>query len=83
MPALTPAEISAIDAAHVWHPYSTIGAEALPPVVAVGASGAWLTLVRDGRAGRGARRDGVVVDRDPRARPPGAGRGDHRRSWRR
>ena len=35
--ALTPAEISAIDAAHVWHPYSTIGAEALPPVVAVGA----------------------------------------------
>ena len=37
MPALTPAEISAIDAAHVWHPYSTIGAEALAPVVAVGA----------------------------------------------
>src|ERR687897_830083 len=30
---LTPAEISAIDAAHVWHPYSTIGAEAFPPVV--------------------------------------------------
>ena len=27
---MTPAEISAIDAAHVWHPYSTIGAEALP-----------------------------------------------------
>jgi adenosylmethionine-8-amino-7-oxononanoate aminotransferase len=48
MPALTPAEISAIDAAHVWHPYSTIGAEALPPVVAVGAKGAWLTLVHDG-----------------------------------
>ena len=48
MPALTPAEISAIDAAHVWHPYSTIGAEAMPPVVAVGASGAWLTLVDDG-----------------------------------
>ena len=46
---LTPAEISAIDAAHVWHPYSTIGAEALPPVVAVGAKGAWLTLVDDGR----------------------------------
>jgi adenosylmethionine---8-amino-7-oxononanoate aminotransferase len=46
---LTPAEISAIDAAHVWHPYSTIGAEALPPVVAVGAKGAWLTLVDGGR----------------------------------
>ena len=49
MAALTPAEISAIDAAHVWHPYSTIGAEALAPVVAVGARGAWLTLSRDGR----------------------------------
>ncbi len=46
---LTPAEISAIDAAHIWHPYSTIGAEALPPVVAVGARGAWLTLAHDGR----------------------------------
>src|ERR1700742_389715 len=45
---LTPEQISAIDAAHLWHPYSTIGAEALPPVVAVGARGAWLTLVRDG-----------------------------------
>ncbi len=49
MPALTPSEISAIDTAHVWHPYSTIGAEALVPVVAVGAKGAWLTLVHDGR----------------------------------
>src|SRR5689334_19761763 len=46
---LTPAEISAIDAKHVWHPYSTIGAEALTPVVAVGAKGAWLTLIDDGR----------------------------------
>lgn len=45
---MTPAEISAIDAAHVWHPYSTIGAEALAPVVATGARGAWLTLNRDG-----------------------------------
>jgi adenosylmethionine-8-amino-7-oxononanoate aminotransferase len=45
VPALTPAEISAIDAAHVWHPYSAIGAQALPPVVAVGARGAWLTLI--------------------------------------
>lgn len=46
---LTPAEISAIDAAHVWHPYSTIGAEAFPPVVAVGARGAHLTVVHEGR----------------------------------
>jgi len=47
--ALTPAEIGAIDAAHVWHPYSTIGAEALAPLVAVAARGAWLTLHRDGQ----------------------------------
>ncbi|MFG1935078.1 adenosylmethionine--8-amino-7-oxononanoate transaminase [Mycobacterium sp. NPDC048908] len=46
---LTPGEISAIDAAHIWHPYSPIGADALPPVVAVGAKGAWLTLVDDGK----------------------------------
>ena len=45
---LTPEQISAIDAAHLWHPYSTIGAETVPPVVAVGARGAWLTLIRDG-----------------------------------
>ena len=49
MPALTPAEISALDAAHVWHPYSTIGAEAQPPVVALAARGAWLTLHHQGR----------------------------------
>ena len=49
MSALTPQQISAIDAAHIWHPYSTIGAEAMAPVVAVAADGAWLTLVRDGR----------------------------------
>jgi adenosylmethionine-8-amino-7-oxononanoate aminotransferase len=42
---LTPAEVSAVDAAHVWHPYSTIGAESVPPVVAVGARGAWLTVI--------------------------------------
>jgi adenosylmethionine-8-amino-7-oxononanoate aminotransferase len=46
--ALTPDEISAIDAAHVWHPYSTIGAEAMAPFVAVGAKGVSLTVVRDG-----------------------------------
>jgi adenosylmethionine-8-amino-7-oxononanoate aminotransferase len=45
MPALTPAEILAIDAAHIWHPYSTIGAESLIPVVAVGARGASLTVI--------------------------------------
>lgn len=46
-PGLTPAQISAIDAAHLWHPYSTIGSEAIPPVVAVAARGPWLTLIRD------------------------------------
>jgi len=46
--ALTPQQISAIDAAHVWHPYSTIGAGAMAPIVATGAKGAWLTLDRDG-----------------------------------
>ncbi|HKH53237.1 MAG TPA: adenosylmethionine--8-amino-7-oxononanoate transaminase [Mycobacterium sp.] len=49
MSALTPEEISAIDAAHIWHPYSTIGADAMPAVVAVGARGAWLTVIHDGR----------------------------------
>src|SRR5690349_1096754 len=49
---LTPEQISAIDAAHLWHPYSTIGgsdAGAAPPnVVAVGARGARLTLIHNG-----------------------------------
>ena len=45
---MTPEQISAIDAAHVWHPYSTIGSEAVAPVVAVAARGAWLTLIREG-----------------------------------
>ncbi len=48
VPALTPGQIGAIDAAHIWHPYSTIGDEAMPPVVAVGARGAWLTVIDDG-----------------------------------
>jgi adenosylmethionine---8-amino-7-oxononanoate aminotransferase len=48
VPALTPAQISAIDAAHVWHPYSTIGAEAMPPVVAVAAKGASITVIDEG-----------------------------------
>jgi len=42
---LTPAQISAVDAAHIWHPYSKIGADGFPPVVAVGAKGAWLTVI--------------------------------------
>jgi adenosylmethionine-8-amino-7-oxononanoate aminotransferase len=46
---LTPAEISAIDTAHVWHPYSTIGAPGSRPATVVrSAEGAWLTVVRDG-----------------------------------
>ncbi|KMO77968.1 MAG: adenosylmethionine--8-amino-7-oxononanoate transaminase [Mycolicibacterium rufum] len=49
MPALTPIEISAIDAAHIWHPYSPMGADAMAPVVALGARGAWLTLAHEGR----------------------------------
>src|ERR1700736_3519848 len=49
VPALTPDEIGAIDAAHVWHPYSPVGAQALPSVVAVAARGALLTVIRNGR----------------------------------
>ena len=34
-PRLTPATVSAVDAAHVWHPYATIGVPGtLPPLVA-------------------------------------------------
>jgi len=49
---LTPEQISAIDAAHLWHPYSTIGSESsqgMAPLVAVAARGARLTLVRNGK----------------------------------
>jgi adenosylmethionine-8-amino-7-oxononanoate aminotransferase len=49
MPPLTPDQISAIDAAHVWHPYSRIAAEAVPPVVAVAAHGTSLTVIDGGR----------------------------------
>lgn len=45
---MTPEQISAIDAAHIWHPYAPIGTRALPPVVARAARGPWLTVVRDG-----------------------------------
>jgi adenosylmethionine---8-amino-7-oxononanoate aminotransferase len=49
VPELTPDEIGALDAAHVWHPYSPVGSSALAPVVAVAAHGAWLTVIHDGR----------------------------------
>jgi adenosylmethionine-8-amino-7-oxononanoate aminotransferase len=49
-PRLSPQQISALDAAHVWHPYSTIGTPgSMRPLVAVAAKGAWLTLIRDDR----------------------------------
>ncbi|HTM83292.1 MAG TPA: aminotransferase class III-fold pyridoxal phosphate-dependent enzyme, partial [Mycobacterium sp.] len=47
MSALSPEQISAIDAAHLWHPYSTIGAETPAPIVAVAARGPHLTLIVD------------------------------------
>ncbi len=50
--ALTPQQISAIDAAHIWHPYSGFGAHAAPATVAVAAEGAWLTVIRDGAEAR-------------------------------
>ena len=46
--ALTPSEISVIDAAHIWHPYARIGPDAPAPLVVTGARGAELTLVHDG-----------------------------------
>ncbi|MGD9621284.1 MAG: adenosylmethionine--8-amino-7-oxononanoate transaminase [Mycolicibacterium sp.] len=49
MSAWTPNEIVAVDAAHIWHPYSPIGVDAMEPVVAVGARGSWLSLVHRGR----------------------------------
>ncbi|MGE2834545.1 adenosylmethionine--8-amino-7-oxononanoate transaminase [Mycobacterium sp. SMC-4] len=49
MCALTPIEISAIDAAHIWHPYSSIGSDALEPIVALAARGPHLTLSYHGR----------------------------------
>ncbi len=52
---MSASQISAIDAAHIWHPYARIGAAApgdggeLAPVVATAARGAELTLHHDGR----------------------------------
>ncbi|MEB3064930.1 adenosylmethionine--8-amino-7-oxononanoate transaminase [[Mycobacterium] zoologicum] len=48
MSAMPPEQISALDAAHLWHPYSTIGAGAPAPIVALAARGPHLTLVLDG-----------------------------------
>lgn len=52
VPKLTPEEVEAVDAAHLWHPYSRIGspAEAQRPLVVTGASGPNITVVRDGRS---------------------------------
>ncbi|CAN5589873.1 adenosylmethionine--8-amino-7-oxononanoate transaminase [soil metagenome] len=53
VPGLTPHEVSAIDAAHLWHPYSTVGTPGAPPAtVVLSAKGAWLTVVRDDREAR-------------------------------
>ena len=55
MPPLTPEQISAIDAAHVWHPYSKISADSesragtAAPVVAVAARGTSLTVIDGGQ----------------------------------
>jgi adenosylmethionine---8-amino-7-oxononanoate aminotransferase len=49
VPALTPAEIGAIDAAHIWHPYGAMGAGSPCPVVAVAAHGTKITVIRDGQ----------------------------------
>ena len=73
---LTPEQISAIDAAHLWHPNSTIGAEAVAPVVAVGAHGAArLTLIRDGEPVEVLDAMSSWWTAIHRARPSGPGRG--------
>ncbi|TDZ90825.1 Adenosylmethionine-8-amino-7-oxononanoate aminotransferase [Mycobacteroides salmoniphilum] len=50
MPRLTPDEVGAVDAAHVWHPYSSIGDPDATqrPLVVTSASGPNITVVRDG-----------------------------------
>ena len=42
-------KVSSIDAAHLWHPYSPMGAGGFAPLVAVAARGPWLTVVHDGQ----------------------------------
>ncbi|OHT87746.1 adenosylmethionine--8-amino-7-oxononanoate transaminase [Mycobacteroides saopaulense] len=50
VPRLTPDEVGAVDAAHVWHPYSRIGDgdTTQRPLVVTGARGPNITVVRDG-----------------------------------
>ena len=78
MPALTPAEISAIDAAARVAPVQHHRRRG----VAAGGRGGCAGRLADRRArrsaGRGARRDGVVVDRDPRPRASRCSTGDRR-----
>ena len=52
VPRLTPDEVGAVDAAHLWHPYSGIGDpdSAQRPLVVTSASGPNITVVRDGRS---------------------------------
>lgn len=52
VPRLTPDEVGAVDAAHLWHPYSGIGDPdaAQRPLVVTSASGPNITVVRDGRS---------------------------------
>ena len=51
VPRLTPDEVGAVDAAHLWHPYSRIGDPDTTqrPLVVTSASGSNITVVRDGR----------------------------------
>ncbi|MEU9808382.1 adenosylmethionine--8-amino-7-oxononanoate transaminase [Mycobacterium sp. NPDC050853] len=44
---MTPDEVGAVDAAHVWHPYSRIG-DPMRPLVVTGARGPNITVVRAG-----------------------------------
>ncbi|MGH3725955.1 MAG: adenosylmethionine--8-amino-7-oxononanoate transaminase [Mycobacterium sp.] len=47
---MTPDQVGAVDAAHLWHPYSRIGDPdtAQRPLVVTSASGSNITVVRDG-----------------------------------
>ena len=70
---LTPEQISAIDAAHLWHPYSTIGAEAAPDHrvdVEIDTERHWPTVVTGADVLEEAEQTGIPVRRD---------RGDHQR----
>ena len=64
VPALTPEQIGAIDAAHVWHPYASMAEHALAPPVAVPrrarAADRWPTAASSSTA------MALVVGGDPR-----------------